>query len=161
MGLFCGAGTCQNQVGEGAPCTVFNQCQEPLFCDTSAGSPGVCRAQGEGGDTCTGNFSCLSGQCIPGTCAGTNPNPCFVDSNCAGRCEDDQTPCSSAAQCQMGTCSVTTTMACADENGCPAVETCILPVQCLPGDCIGTPTCTASLITVDYCVGALDELPFP
>jgi hypothetical protein len=29
----------------------------------------------------------------------------------------------------------------------------------LPGDCIGDPVCTAATITVDYCTGALNELP--
>jgi len=157
-GLFCN-GTCQQQLGAGGPCTSSIQCQTDLFCDFNATTP-VCTARGDGGDACTSSQACKSNQCVPGTCAGTQ-NSCFTDANCNGRCADDNSFCSTDSNCAIGACSITTTTNCSVDGQCPLGETCVFPVQCLPGDCIGDPVCTANQIVIDYCTGALQDLPFP
>lgn len=158
--LFCSGGTCQTQLGEGGQCMQQQQCQPPLFCDFNR-VPAVCTARGDGGDPCTSSAACKSFQCIPGTCAGANPFQCFEDLDCNGRCADDNMPCTTDSQCQIGACSVTTTTQCTVNGQCPGVETCVFPVRCLPGDCVGDPVCTSAQITADYCTGALNDLPIP
>jgi hypothetical protein len=139
-------------------CNSSNQCQKDLFCDFNQAQP-KCTARGAGGDPCTSSQACKSNQCIPGQCAGSN-NSCFTDTQCNGRCADDNSFCSQDSNCAIGHCSTTASQTCSSQN-CPLNETCIFPVACLPGDCVGNPTCTDTQVTVDYCTGALAELPLP
>jgi len=156
--FFCQAGTCAPRVAAGGMCASTTQCQKDLFCDISAGQP-VCTARLPGGSACTSSAGCQSGQCVPGQCMGT-ANSCFRDLDCGGRCADDNSFCTTAANCATGSCSVGLN-ACTSNTQCTAGggDTCNFPVACLPGDCIGDPVCTAATITVDYCTGALNELP--
>jgi hypothetical protein len=159
--LFCSGTTCQPQLGQNSPCTSQQQCQTPLFCDFNQPTP-ICTERGAGGDPCTGSGSCLSGQCIPGTCAGTN-NSCFTDTQCNGHCADDNSFCTQPSDCGIGMCSMSA-VTCTSNTQCispPVGNTCVFPVQCLPGDCVGDPVCTAQTIIVDYCTGALGQLPIP
>lgn len=155
--FFCQTGVCAPRVAAGSMCTSTTQCQQTLFCDTSAPTP-VCTARLPGGSACTSSSGCASGQCVPGTCTGTS-NTCFRDTDCSGRCADDNSFCTTAANCALGTCSVSLT-SCSQQSQCTMVgDVCNFPVQCLPGDCLGDPVCTAATLTVDYCTGALNELP--
>lgn len=105
------------------------------------------------------SLSCESGQCIPGTCAGTTVGEtCLNDLDCSGRCADDNSFCTEPSQCAIGSCSGSG-LSCSSETQCASTEDCIFPVQCVPGDCIGDPVCTAPRFTVDYCEDALDQLP--
>jgi hypothetical protein len=158
--FFCNVGTCAPRVAAGAPCTSSLQCQTGLFCDTSVASP-VCTARAPGGAACTSNLGCASNVCVPGTCMGSTQT-CFNDSGCAMRCANNpQITCTTAANCGNGMCSQTgtacnnTTLLCAGG----ATDVCVFPSQCLAGDCLGEPVCTAATLTVDYCTGALSELP--
>jgi hypothetical protein len=40
---------------------------------------------------------------------------------------------------------------CTSPTACGAGDTCLFPVRCLPGDCVGDPVCTAAQYVVDYC----------
>ncbi len=160
-GNFCQAGTCRPQSGAGQPCTSELQCQDPLFCDFTAVTP-TCTEVREAGQPCASDAGCKSGDCIPGTCAGSTQS-CFTDANCSGRCSDDNSPCSSDLTCStLGTCSITTTMTCSLTNPmCPVGETCVPSVRCNPGDCVGNPVCSQAQLVVDYCQDAAGDLPFP
>lgn len=157
--FFCQAGTCQPRVGAGGMCASNTQCQQDLFCDFGATTP-VCTARLPGGSPCTSSAGCESGQCIPGQCMGTGQS-CFRDLDCGGRCADDNSFCTTAANCALGTCSISTTTTCSSDAQCTGGigDTCQFPVQCLPGDCVGDPVCTSATFTVDYCTGALNNLP--
>jgi hypothetical protein len=155
--FFCQVGMCAPKIAAGGMCTSSIQCQTDLFCDTSVAQP-VCTARGAGGAPCASSSGCLSGTCIPGTCMGTS-NQCFNDNQCSMRCSNNpQQTCSSPASCGLGTCSMSLGSC---SGTCPggAGDICNFPNQCLPGDCIGNPVCTAATLTVDYCTGALSELP--
>jgi hypothetical protein len=158
--FYCGTnGICAAKVPAGAPCQSASQCDDDLFCDFEALPAPVCTARLPGGEACTSSNNCESGSCIPGQCMGTG-GTCFNDLQCDSRCADDGSFCSTSAQCASGTCSVGGNL-CSDESQCAATvdDTCVFPVLCLPGDCIGDPVCTAETITVDYCTGALSQLP--
>ncbi len=153
----CVNGICQPKLAAGAPCLSTSQCQQDLFCDISAPAP-VCTARAPGGSPCTSNAGCVSGSCVPGQCMGTSFG-CFRDTDCSARCADDGSPCTTSAQCASGTCSVGGNF-CTSNTNCTAGggDTCVFPVLCLPGDCIGDPICTNQTLTIDYCE-SLDELP--
>jgi hypothetical protein len=158
-GNFCQTGTCRRQLGEGQPCTSEIQCLDELFCNFAAAQP-VCAAVHDGGQPCTGNSSCKSNQCIPGTCSNSTQQ-CFTNSNCSGRCADDNSICTQDSQCALGTCSMTATT-CTSPLDCTGTgNTCVFPVRCNPGTCVGTPVCTEAQLVVDYCEDALGALPFP
>jgi hypothetical protein len=156
-GLFCTAGTCRPQLAEGATCTVTAQCQKGLFCDTSAVMR-TCTKLHEIGEPCTGNTTCVSGTCLPGTCAGST-NTCTSAVNCSAHCADDNSFCVGDGDCAAGTCSGTTTI-CFSNTACTAPATCEFPIKCLPAECTGDVVCAEPHITVDYCVGAINSLPF-
>jgi hypothetical protein len=152
--FYCMTGICQPRLAVGGPCTTTSQCQDDLFCDTTAMPMPLCTARQPGGEACTSNLACESGQCIPGTCMGTGTT-CYTDMGCSSRCADDGSTCTTSAQCASGTCSVGGNL-CSADTSCVAGggDVCVFPVLCLPGDCIGDPVCTARTITVDYCDSA-------
>jgi hypothetical protein len=153
------AGVCQARLGVGSPCTSTSACQDELFCDTTVTPMPLCAARQTGGEACTSDLACESGNCVPGQCMGTFIE-CYTDMQCGSRCADDGSICTTSAQCATGTCSVSGT-SCSSDANClgGAGDTCVFPVLCLPGDCIGDPVCTARTLTVDYCTGALSALP--
>jgi hypothetical protein len=156
--FYCAPGNlCQPRVPAGTMCTSTSQCQEKLFCDTSQAMP-VCTAPQPMGAACTSDIACASGDCIPGTCAGTSPTTCFKDTDCSGHCADDGSFCSTAASCAIGTCQQSG-FTCSTPTSCGTTDTCIFPVQCIPGDCIGDPVCSVGRVVVDYCDGALNNIP--
>lgn len=157
--FFCQTGVCAPRVAAGGMCTSTTQCQKDLFCDLAATPTPVCTAKAPGGAPCTSSAGCASNQCIPGTCMGTS-STCFRDTDCSMRCSNSGAFCTTAANCGAGACSVGNNT-CTSNTQCVAGggDTCVFPNQCLPGDCIGDPVCTAQTITVDYCTGALNELP--
>lgn len=158
-GHFCQAGTCRPQSGAGQPCTSTTQCQGTLFCDFSAATP-VCTEVRDGGEPCTSDAGCKSGDCIPGTCEGSAQS-CFTSATCGRRCTNNGNPCSVPSQCEVsGTCSITTTMTCsAQNNTCTALgETCVFPPVCQPAACVGNPVCSQAQLVVDYCQGAIEQI---
>ena len=153
--FYCASnGTCAAKLTSGAPCMpgVSNQCAEDLFCDANATPTPVCATKKAGGEACTGDTSCTSGDCVPGQCMGTS-SQCFNDAQCSSRCAGSGQFCTTAANCGNGNCSISgttcnnTTLVCGGGAG----DTCVFPVQCLPGDCVGDPICTSQTLTVDYC----------
>ncbi len=155
--FYCASAICQPRLPAGGVCTSTSQCQEMLFCDTAAVMP-VCTARQPGGSACTGSSGCVSNQCIPGVCAGPSASSCFKDTDCNGRCADDGSFCSGPSSCASGMCQSSGAF-CSTPTGCGALDTCIFPVACVPGDCVGDPVCTAPQYVVDYCTGALNQLP--
>lgn len=157
--FFCQAGTCANKITAGGMCTSTTQCAKDLFCDTSVANP-VCTARAPGGAACQSNAGCASNVCVPGAC-NVSGFSCFNDASCSMRCSNNpQITCSSPASCGGGTCSVGLN-ACTSNTQCTGGvgDVCNFPNTCMPGDCIGDPVCSAATLTVDYCTGALNELP--
>lgn len=152
--FYCATnGTCAAKLAAGAPCTGDpNQCAEGLFCDSLATPMPVCAARHAGGEACTADAACTSGDCVPGQCMGTTQT-CFTDAGCQSRCAGTGFSCTTAANCGNGNCSISgttcngTSLLCNGGTG----DTCVFPVQCLPGDCVGDPICTSQTLTVDYC----------
>jgi hypothetical protein len=157
-GLFCNAGTCRAQLPAGGACTSSTQCVTGLFCDLAA-APSVCATRKATGEACTSSAACTSNQCNPGLCAGTGQT-CFADTGCTGACADDSSPCTLDSQCALGTCSGTTTL-CTSTAGCAIGSTCVFPVRCNPGDCVGDVVCGERHLVIDYCQAALNDLPVP
>ncbi|HWO23652.1 MAG TPA: hypothetical protein VNO30_33150 [Kofleriaceae bacterium] len=159
-GFYCSGTTCQPRLAVGAPCTSSSQCSQDLFCDTSVPTMAVCAARQPGGSTCTSSAGCLSGQCAPGQCMGSTQS-CFRDTDCSGRCANTGFSCTSSSQCSTGTCSVGGNL-CTTQTSCTAGvgDTCVFPVLCVPGDCVGDPVCTSQTVSVDYC-DAVGDLPLP
>jgi len=157
--FYCNAGVCAPRLAAGAPCTSTLQCDMDLFCDFNALPQPVCTAKAPGGSPCSSAAGCASGTCIPGQCMGTATS-CYKDSDCSSRCADDGTFCTTSATCALGTCSVGGNT-CSSNTNCTSGtgDTCVFPVLCLPGDCIGDPICTAAILTVDYCDGTFSALP--
>jgi hypothetical protein len=135
-----------------------SQCREGLFCDQAA-VPAACAPRRAPGEACTSSAACTSNQCNPGTCASTGQG-CFVDASCSGQCADDNSACFTDGQCALGTCSGTTTL-CATQATCAVGSTCVFPVRCNPGDCVGDIVCADRHLVVDYCQAALNNLPVP
>ncbi len=156
-GTYCSLGICQPRLPVGGQCMSTTMCQKDLFCDTTQAMP-TCKAREAGGAMCTSNTSCLSGQCLPGTCAGPTPSSCFEDDDCTSRCADDNSPCATAANCATGTCMMSG-FPCTTPTSCGAADTCVFPVACVPGDCLGEPVCSAPQYTIDYCEDAISQLP--
>ena len=156
-GLFCNAGTCRPLVASGGTCTSTAQCQKDLFCDTTGTR--TCTPLHAVGERCTGNATCTSNTCLPGICA-DNQNTCFSSANCSGRCEDDQSLCSTDSTCALGTCTGATPTTCFSSADCVAPNTCTLPVKCVHAECVGEVVCADPHVSVDYCLGALNSLPF-
>ena len=156
-GLFCDVATCHPLLVAGATCTSTPQCAKGLFCDLAAATH-TCTALHATGEPCTGNTTCTSNTCLPGSCAGSN-STCFSAGNCSAHCADDGSFCITDGNCATGTCSITAT-ACAAPTDCTGVgNTCMFPVKCQPAECVGPVVCGDARIVVDYCTGPLNELP--
>jgi hypothetical protein len=157
-GTFCSAGTCRAQLAAGGACTSSLQCLKGLFCDVTA-LPAACAPLRAPGEACSGNTTCTSNQCNPGTCMGSTTT-CFTKNNCSARCADDNSFCFTDSDCgPTGTCSMTAT-ACSIVTPCVGVgNTCIFPVKCNPAECIGDVVCAEPHVVVDYCQGAINDLP--
>jgi hypothetical protein len=158
-GLFCSAGMCRAQGGPGISCGSSVQCLTGLFCDFNA-APSQCAPVRAPGEPCTSSDACMSARCNPGMCAGTTQT-CFQDSNCGGRCEDDNSNCFQDSNCGIGACAISAAT-CTSQVQCTGVgDTCVFPVRCLGGDCIGEPLCADRQLVIDYCQDALGDLPVP
>jgi hypothetical protein len=156
---FCQNGTCRARVAQGGMCNQTRDCQASLYCDQGTN---MCQPLLPGGATCNGNASCVSGQCNPGLCNGTN-NPCFDNTQCGGMCSAGPNVgnfCQRDSQCGGGHCSVTTTMQCGAGGGCPPAETCVFPYPCSVGTCVGDVVCSATEVAIDYCT-APSSIPTP
>ena len=158
-GLFCNTGTCRPLIASGGTCMSTAQCQKGLFCDTPAGMPRTCTPLHAVGEHCTGNPTCTTNTCLPGACA-DNQVTCFSSATCNGRCEDDQSPCSTDSNCMFGTCSGATPTTCFAPTDCVAPSTCVFPIKCVHVECVGDVVCADPHVTVDFCQGALNALPF-
>lgn len=167
--FFCGANAiCQAKLAESAPCMTSSQCQEDLFCDTTAMPMPICTARKPGGASCTSNLGCVSGDCVPGQCMGTS-QACYTDAQCGARCAGTSQFCTVGfdytCNTAPGHCDVVTSTSCsgstADQQcvNAAAGTRCIFNVSCVPGDCVGEPVCTAPLFLVDYCEIALGVNP--
>ncbi|TMQ12629.1 MAG: hypothetical protein E6J90_30665 [Deltaproteobacteria bacterium] len=154
-GFYCGTGTCHPLVGANGPCTSTVQCAKDLFCDT-VGTHNCTPLHGIG-ETCTGNPTCTSNTCLPGTCAGTQGS-CFSAANCFAHCADTNAFCTTDVNCGIGTCTGTAT-SCTSNVQCIAPATCMFPVRCLAAECTGSIVCAEAHVVVDYCQGALTDLP--
>jgi hypothetical protein len=156
-GLYCGAGTCHPLVARGGTCTATTQCDKDLYCDT-AGTR-TCVPLGNNGEACSGNNTCASKTCLPGTCSGSTAT-CFKSSDCSGHCGDaNGFFCTTDSNCSTGTCSGTTTL-CTSQATCTTPgSVCVFPVKCVQPTCDGSIVCAEAHTTVDYCTGALSSLP--
>jgi hypothetical protein len=154
-------GTCAARVAAGAPCQSNSECARDLYCDENATPEPVCAVKGGAGMACAGDSACISNDCVPGQCMGTNFS-CYMDTDCNSRCADDGSFCSTASNCSVGNCSMTGTSCSSDANcfGEVGVDLCVFPVQCLPGDCVGDPVCTSQTLVVDYCQ-SFNNIPNP
>jgi hypothetical protein len=157
--FYCMSGICQAKLSVGAPCLSTSQCAKDLFCDLNATPQPICTATQPGGAACQSSQACISGTCVPGQCMGTSFS-CFKNTDCSSHCANSTLSCTTSANCSSGTCSVGGNT-CSQQSQCIAGggDTCVFPVLCLPGMCIGDPVCTAQELTVDYCTGALGVLP--
>ena len=157
-GFFCSAGTCHAQLAPGGACASSIQCTKGSFCDFAV-APSVCAELRAPGQACASDAACASNDCIPGTCATTGLS-CFSDAGCSGTCPGTGISCTTDATCGTGTCSVGAT-ACFVAGACGGTGVCVFPVQCNLGTCLGDVVCAERHLLVDYCRGALDELPLP
>lgn len=168
--FFCDGAVCQDRRAAGAACTSSAQCEQPLFCDTTAAVP-VCAALREPGERCTGDASCKSRECIPGTCSNSGFQ-CTSNDDCDGRCTDNLSSCTSDAQCGgrrrcSGTGALCTMALPPDPEPCPVGQTCCPAAQtcdavtCTLDQCEGDIVCAENLVLVDYCQGAIGDLPIP
>jgi len=154
---YCGTNnTCAPRLAEGAPCTGTTQCAKDLYCDTTQTMP-VCAGRKGAGEACTSNLGCVSNECIPGTCMGTSQQ-CYTDTQCNSRCANNGAFCTTAYNCGAGNCSISG-ISCSSDLTCGSTGgSCVFPIQCLPGDCIGDPVCTSQTLEVDYCT-SVSQLP--
>jgi hypothetical protein len=155
-GTACNGTTCRALQAAGGPCTSTQSCETDLFCDFSQPTP-MCEPLQDGGQPCTGGQSCKSGVCNPGTCANTGQS-CFTSANCSRHCSNNNNFCGTDGDCGAGHCSITTGQTCFSQT-CPASETCVFPNTCVPGSCTGSIVCAATEVSIDYCTGAIGNLP--
>jgi hypothetical protein len=59
-----------------------------------------------------------------------------------------------------GACTVSGNF-CSNLMPCAVGTTCVFPVKCNPAACVGDVVCAESHVTVDYCQGAINDLPVP
>jgi len=161
-GFYCGGNnTCRAQLAQGTQCAQSRECATGLYCGNNGGGNQTCSPLQGPGQPCTGNQSCQSNQCLPGTCAGT-ANSCFSARDCNGRCSNDAgQQCQQDRDCGQGACSIggaqcNTTQQCGANGG-----TCVFANTCIQAACVGDVVCSDSHVSVDYCTGAVDSLPQP
>lgn len=167
--LFCDTitttGVCRPRLAADAPCSFDEQCETNLFCNTNL-FPSVCTELRDPGESCTDDSVCKSNDCIPGTC--TLGGTCLGESGCRNKCEISGFSCETDVDCGAGTCPdpadpapdipCTTNADCTEVPGTPA---CVFPRRCLPNDCVGDIACAEHIVVVNYCQGALSDLPLP
>jgi hypothetical protein len=162
-GLYCNGGTCKTLVAQGGMCTSTSQCAKDLFCDTTQSTP-TCSALKDGGQVCTGNASCKSADCLPGTCSNST-STCYTDANCFARCQTGGSFCTIDSNCGSGTCSNSPTTFCTTDTNCmlgsASTGTCVFTNHCVPGTCMGEVVCADQQLVIDYCTSALGALPVP
>jgi hypothetical protein len=163
-GLYCATGaTCQPLVVQNGTCTSTSQCQKDLFCDFSLPTP-VCSALHDGGQACTGNATCKSNQCLPGTCS-NSAQTCYASNQCNSRCATGGNFCNIDSDCGEGRCSNSSTTFCTVDGQCnlgsASSGTCVFTNHCTPGTCQGEIVCASAQLVVDYCTDALGALPTP
>lgn len=159
-GFYCAGGTCRTQAASGAQCNTNQQCQTGLYCSGGGGGNRTCAPLQGPGQPCTGDQSCKSDQCLPGTCAGNN-NTCFTNADCDGRCSNNNQNCQADRDCGNGTCSIGGTT-CNQASQCTgAGNTCVFPNTCNLSTCLGNIVCADSQFSADYCLGAVSSLPSP
>jgi hypothetical protein len=160
-GLYCAttgpSRTCKRLLGAGAMCNSTAECDKTLFCDTQGSR--TCQALRQGGETCTSNQLCASGQCIPGVCSITGQG-CYRGQDCGMRCETSGNFCSQDSNCGNGTCSMTGGT-CSGPGGCTGGigDVCNFAIHCVAQTCQGDIVCEDNYLRVDYCTGALSNLP--
>jgi hypothetical protein len=152
--FYCALNICQPKLPVGASCAAGGVCEDKLFCDTTQTMP-TCIEPLAAGSACTTSAACESKDCLPGTCAGTT-STCYKDTDCGGRCADDGSFCSNSGNCAIGTCQMTG-FSCSTPTQCGTGDTCVFPVACILGDCIGDPVCSTPRVVVDYCDAATSE----
>ena len=156
---------CKPLVAAGGMCTTTSQCMKDLFCDTTQTMP-TCTALKDGGQKCSGNASCKSSQCLPGTCSNST-STCYTDAQCYGRCQTGNGFCQVDRDCGTGTCSNSPTTFCSTDVTCQGLgsgsagATCVFTNHCVPGTCQGEIVCAQAQLVVDYCTSALGALPTP
>jgi hypothetical protein len=158
--LVCSGGTCVTPSAAGGACP----CQDALWCDTTGGAPGTCRAPQTSG-TCN---SSISGQCALGyTCVGSpttcqslvglngdctaSPELCGIGYNCvANRCVSypklGESCGASAPLCIGSYCNVlAASPVCVAYKQlgepCPVGFECGPGLTCTAGQCAATPVC--------------------
>jgi hypothetical protein len=146
--------------------TSTNQCAKDLFCDTSLPTPS-CSALHAGGEHCTSNASCTSGQCNPGMCSNST-STCYTDAQCYGRCMNSGAFCTTDSNCGQGTCSNSPSSFCTSDLNCnfgsgsgSGSGTCVFTNHCQTGTCQGDIVCASQQLVVDYCTNAIGALPVP
>jgi hypothetical protein len=60
-----------------------------------------------------------------------------------------------------GTCSIGGTICFSPADCVGAGNVCNLPVRCVHDACVGSVVCAERHLVVDYCQGALGDLPIP
>lgn len=163
-GLFCdtaavGGAVCHPLLGSGVACTSTTQCQKGLFCDTAA-PVGLrnCTPLRNNGETCSASSTCMSTVCLTGTCSVTGSS-CLTDASCGGRCSNIPTmSCTVDSNCGPGTCSMTGAPCTLPTDCTGAGNMCVFPNKCNFNKCMGN-VCADAHLTIDYCTGALSDLP--
>lgn len=156
-GLTCDAGTCQTAADVNGACP----CRDGLWCDSSGGLPGVCKAPQTSGACNTQNLD----QCAAGyVCVGTPSTTCQPMVGLGGDCTagdslcglgylcaantcvswpDVGADCSTTGVCIGGYCDFLGTQKCVAYKGLGA--SCASDLECASGSCNG-------VCTVGYCV---------
>jgi hypothetical protein len=160
--LECNAGTCQAVSALNGPCP----CSPLLWCDTSGGGAGVCRALKKGG-SCATSAECAAGY----TCVDVDPSAvtdlqCTAKVGAGGSCALGSDLCGLGYSCTAGTCVAWPTLGqtCSLVPGCAGSrcdltshtcvalkglgESCISLLECASGNC----NSATHLCTLGYCV---------
>jgi hypothetical protein len=152
--LTCDAGTCKTPSTAGGACP----CRGDLWCDTSGGGAGVCKATQTSG-TCSASAQCALGY----TCAGT-PNTCQSMVGLNGNCTASADLCGPGYKCVSNVCVSYPKVgeACSEFELCiggycdsivtqkcvaykAAGATCLLPTEC------ASLSCTAGHCDAAFC----------
>jgi Tol biopolymer transport system component len=156
------ASGCFHTINDANPCDDANACTSPDACTGGVCggplTPAAVLCNAGDGEPCNGDEACdpATGACLPGTPPTCDDGNACTDDSCtlgvgcahtandANAC-DDGTLCTTNA-CSGGTCIVTSTNSCSDNDVCNGVETCDA----------GTGACTAGIPTPDILAGCND-----
>jgi hypothetical protein len=146
--LTCTQGKCAAPKGLSEACLSSNECAKELYCETASTQP-QCKTKLDTGTACTQDGECVSGDCLPGTCA--NGISCTSDSGCFGQ----------------GHCTHTPSTTCTVNSDCGRIcstsfKTCVNAADCTAADgtcgfdpcvstCNGRVCASKPLELVDYC----------